>query len=184
MVPKNLKSLLGLGLKFCPVPRVTTRDPSHNLARFERNLLCKTYFGLDEDDPRQDDFEPKFYQASAWTPAEWMIPKEVIHRSEVFQSSIKNIYRQKPKRRRTQNLLPHQRFLLSELRNREDLLVVKCDKNLGPAVIEKSKYINLAFTNHLSDSTTYKELTAQHRFYLSRVPFSFEILWDWFCKAQ
>ena len=118
IVPRNIKSLLGLGLKFCPVPKDTTRNPILNVSRFERNLLCKVYFGYDEDDPRRENFNPKFYRPSTWFPADWMIPKEVISRLNKFTSSIYSAYRSKPKRRRTQNLLPSQRHVLSELRNR------------------------------------------------------------------
>ena len=127
-IPRNIKSLLGLGLKFCPVPKYTTRDPSLNLNRFERNLLCKTYFGFDPDDPRREDYNPKFYSPSNWVPAPWMIPNTVISRLEKVASAIYNAYHQKQKRRRTENLLPHQKYILNELRIREDILVVKCDK--------------------------------------------------------
>ena len=37
--------------------------------------------------------------------------------------------------------------------------MVQCDKNLGPAIIEKDEYIKLIIRDHLSDSTTYSRLT-------------------------
>lgn len=42
---------------------------------------------------------------------------------------------------------------------RKGLLVVQCDKNIGPAIIEKERYITLAFSNNLSNEDTYKHLT-------------------------
>jgi uncharacterized protein (DUF927 family) len=38
-------------------------------------------------------------------------------------------------------------------------LVVPCDKNLGPAIIECDEYIKLAFRDHLNDTLTYRQLS-------------------------
>ena len=38
-------------------------------------------------------------------------------------------------------------------------LIVPCDKNLGPAIIERHDYQKIAMRDHLSDTTTYKSLT-------------------------
>ena len=48
---------------------------------------------------------------------------------------------------------------LSELFSRTNIPIVHCDKNLGPAVINRYTYISRAFTNHLSNTTVYQELT-------------------------
>ena len=88
-----------------------------------------------------------------------MIPDELLKRLESFESSIQNLYKSQEKKRRSQNLLPSQKRILSELRRREDLLVVHCDKNLGPAVIKKEAYLKLAITNHFWDKVTYKRLS-------------------------
>jgi len=37
-------------------------------------------------------------------------------------------------------------------------MVVQCDKNLGPAIIEREEYIHFAFKDHLNDSTTYRRI--------------------------
>jgi hypothetical protein len=39
------------------------------------------------------------------------------------------------------------------------MMIVQCDKNLGPAVIERDTYIRTAFRDHLSDTKVYKLLT-------------------------
>ena len=41
----------------------------------------------------------------------------------------------------------------------KNLLVIKTDKNLGPAVIEREKYIRLAYRDHLNDQHTYRKLS-------------------------
>ena len=64
------------------------------------------------------------------------------------------------KRRGVNNLLPIQSRTLQEIRNNHDIIVVDCDKNLGPAVIERSTYIQRVL-EHLQDETTYQYLTEQ-----------------------
>ena len=39
-------------------------------------------------------------------------------------------------------------------------LIVPCNKNLGPAIIERHDYLKIAMQDHLNDTTTYKLLTS------------------------
>jgi hypothetical protein len=57
------------------------------------------------------------------------------------------------------NLALSQQSAFFSLRERHDLVIFPCDKNLGPAVMERERYIKSALTEHLSDSTTYRQLT-------------------------
>lgn len=152
--PKNLRSLLGLGLKFIPSPRFTTGNVTDTLTRLRRDLWLKTFFaGSSIDD---DDYEPKMSVKSGWSPPDWEIPAAIQQRYSRFSRSLQQMFR---KRRGQSNLLPHQRRTLQTLQVSKDLLVVQCDKNLGPAVIETSAYIKKAYDDHLSDTSTYKFLT-------------------------
>ena len=56
------------------------------------------------------------------------------------------------------NLLPHQQHALSTLQKQDTFLIVHCDKNLGPAIIEPHDYLKIAMRDHLNDTTTYKLL--------------------------
>ena len=56
------------------------------------------------------------------------------------------------------NLLPHQQRSLSTLQQQDTFLIVPCDKNLGPAIIECHDYLKIAMRDHLNDTTTYKLL--------------------------
>ena len=56
------------------------------------------------------------------------------------------------------NLLPHQQRALSTLQQQDTFLIVPCDKNLGPAIIERHDYLKIAMRDHLTDTTTYKLL--------------------------
>ena len=59
------------------------------------------------------------------------------------------------------NLAKHQQHGLDYLRLQQDFIIAHCDKNLGPAIIERDKYIRLAFRDHLSDNNTYQRFTFQ-----------------------
>ena len=56
------------------------------------------------------------------------------------------------------NLLPHQQRALDTLQQQNIFLIVPCDKNLGPAIIERHDYLKIAMRDHLLDTTTYKLL--------------------------
>ena len=57
------------------------------------------------------------------------------------------------------NLLPHQQRALSTLDQQDTFLIVPCDKNLGPAIIERHDYLKIAMRDDLNDTTSYKLLT-------------------------
>ena len=64
------------------------------------------------------------------------------------------------KKKGTLNLLPTQRRLLQELLYQDKLIIVECNKNLGPSIIERSKYI-LMVLDHLSNTSTYTQLSSE-----------------------
>ena len=45
------------------------------------------------------------------------------------------------------------------LQLQQTFLIVPCDKNLGPAIIERHDYLKIAMRDHPSDTTTYKSLS-------------------------
>ena len=47
------------------------------------------------------------------------------------------------------------------LQQSESLLVVQCDKNLGPALIKQDEYVLLVKQDHLSDVDTYARIDAE-----------------------
>ena len=94
---------------------------------------------------------------SDWEPKEWDIPNDALNRLAQFNAGV---HRQlKIRRPNTPNLLPYQLLTIAEMNNRNDILVVNCDKKVGPAVIDTSTYVSRAFSDHLDTSSVYKELT-------------------------
>lgn len=163
---KNLRSLLGLGLKFIPTQRYTHRWSSirdHSFGKLVRNIKLRFYFaGLQDDDDNNDNdstdaYNPKMHVASNWIPPPWTNPRKLLtDRTDLFESKMHEMFQ---KRRGKPNLLPHQRRALAHLQAQKTFLVGICDKNLGPAIIEVPTYVRMAFRDHLNDTSTYQRLT-------------------------
>lgn len=193
--PPNLRSLLGLGLKFIPNPRKNTPWSAFlktTLPKMRRSIHLKTFFatrhtGTDlpdrnpslsqtsapptqttpaTDDPTDDtpnadealtdDYNMRMHVPSKWIPPIPM-PRQLVQRLDTFDNALE--HEVTPQRCRS-NLRPHQRLALKRIQDSPDLLVVQCDKNLGPAVIERTRYIHFAHRDHLSDNRTYQRLSS------------------------
>ena len=161
----NLRSLLGLSLKFIPTRRYSanwTHLEANTWPRFDRDLEIKVFMAGNFDPDR--DYNPRMYVKSTWdVPPHLSSPDSVVRRRDNFKAALKPKF---IKRRCPSNLLPHQQRALTYLRSQDDYLVVQCDKNLGPAIIEKSRYILMAYRDHLDDFHNYRFLTpaqAEHR---------------------
>ena len=162
--PKNLRTLLGLSLKFILCPRYNTPWATYEditLPRFNHDFRIKAYMAdkLDLNEDEDNTFNARLYTRSDWNPPDHLFPfpRELPRRLLAFQTFLQGIVTRtkcKP------NLLPHQCRALDYLRNQTSLLVVQCDKNLGPAVIEREAYIKLVIRDHLSDTTTYQRLSS------------------------
>ena len=154
--PKNLRSLLGLSLKFIPTRRYS---PSwSNLkeslwTRFERDFRLRVFFSGTPANPTA--YNPRMYASTGWTPSPKLMYWDLQKRLTTFQEELQALFK---KTRSPSNLLPHQSRALASLREQHDFLVVQCDKNLGPAIIERTEYIQMAFRDHLNEETTYQRI--------------------------
>ena len=118
-------------------------------------MTIKMYFANNPIE-NNDDFDSKMYKRSNWTPPPWTENFELTARLDAFQKRCRHLFKKKKGR---SNLLPHFRAALQYLQSHPELMMVICDKGLGPAVILRTRYIQLGYTDHLDDSTTYKFLT-------------------------
>ena len=156
--PRNLRSLLGLGLKFIPTPFHTNRftdltQPGFGIAHLERSLRLCCFFLSQQ--PTSSTYNPRMYIPSTWVPPHQFFPRILQHRIHNFSIALRQEFYP---RQITPNLSRHHRFALDTLRQQQTFLVVNCDKNLGPAIIERDRYIRLAFRDHLLDTSTYSNL--------------------------
>ena len=157
-IPKTLTTIIGLGLKFIPTPRRPNRNPISSFARFRKDLLTKVYFS-GRPIPEEKKYNVKMPVTSDWEPKPWDIPETIHDRLANFRRHIRRSM--KTKRPKTTNLLPFQTRALANLAQRTDVLVVSCDKNLGPALINTTTYVDRAFEDHLACPITYKEFTEE-----------------------
>jgi hypothetical protein len=148
------KSLLGLGLNFCLRPQFTSHYSDVQFARFIRDCHTRMFFAGDDKPPPPRN---QLFIRSDWRPDPLQLPPEFRIRCESFVSHASLIFRRK---RSVSNLLPSQLATLTALRNDHNLVVLKTDKNLGPAVVERTTYIQHAIDEHLSDTGTYRQLSA------------------------
>ena len=155
-VPKSLSTIIGLGLKFCPTPRRPNRNPTESLTRFHKDFLTKVFFS-GRPKIAEEIFHPKMHMESDWEPKHWDIPLTIHKRFKAFQTAILSKIRQT--HRRTSNLLPIKQRAISILAKRIIVLVINCDKNAGPALIDTTTYVNRVFSDHLSNKDTYRELS-------------------------
>ena len=157
---KNLRSLLGLGLKFIPTPSLTncwSRLKQSSYERLFRSVHLRFHFAGKPPSKGTTTYDPKIYVHSTWTPPHWTIPTIALEeRLTRFSSALSKLFKM---RQGKTNLLPHQHRAQRMIQQQQTFLIVPCDKNLGPAIIERHDYLKIAMRDHLSDTTTYKSLT-------------------------
>ena len=157
---KNLRSLLGLGLKFIPTPSLTncwSRLKQSSYERLFRSVHLRFHFAGKPPSEGTTTYDPKSYVHSTWTPPHWTIPPIALEeRLTCFSSALSKLFKT---RQGKTNLLPHQHRALRTLQQQQTFFIVPCDKNLGPAIIERHDYLKIAMRDHISDTTTYKSLT-------------------------
>ena len=158
--PKKLLSLLGLGLKFIPTPSLTnswSRLKKSSYDRLFRSVHLRFHFAGKPPSEGTTSYDPKIYVHSTWTPPHWTIPPIALEeRLSRFSTALNKLFKT---RKGKTNLLPHQHRALRMLQQQQTFLIVPCDKNLRPAIIERHDYLKIAMRDHLSDTTTYKSLT-------------------------
>ena len=157
---KNLRSLLGLELKFIPTPSLTnswSRLKTSSYDRLIRSVHLRFHFAGKPPNEGTTSYDPKLYVNSKWTPPHWTIPPVALEEClSRFSTALNKLFKT---RKGKTNLLSHQHRALRMLQQQQTFLIIPCDKNLGPAIIEHHDYLKIAMRDHLSDTTTYNSLS-------------------------
>ena len=159
--PPNLRSLLGLGLKFIPTPLKpntfnSVNKPNTGIPLLVRSLRLRCFFCATGSPEPDAEHIPKLHVPSDWEPPPQFFPKILNQRIANFEIKMHSLFRQ---RKAIPNLSKAHRHSLNYLRLQQEFIIAHCDKNLGPAIIERTRYIQLAFDDHLSDTSTYQQLS-------------------------
>ena len=126
------------------------------MPNFERAIHLRFHFAGD-DTEKDETYNPKMYVRSNWTPPHWTLPPVVMkERFDKFSMALGKLFKH---RRGKTNLLPYQARALQLLQRQQDFLICPCDKNLGPAIIEREDYTKIAMKDNLLDGRTYRRLT-------------------------
>jgi hypothetical protein len=161
--PSGIASLLGMGLQFCIESARPNQRIEEGILRFQRSVRLHFYFAeqdgkpgeADKPDPDNVNYIPGLYLPSTWSPPP---AKESVELALAnFDAKLNDFARALPKQRR-HNLSPSQRNVIRELRDRPDLIVFQTDKNLGPSVSERKRYIQDVLANHLLNDSNYEHL--------------------------
>ena len=126
------------------------------MPQFTRAIHLRFHFA-GTNTTQDDTYDPKIYVKSNWTPPHWTLPPVVMTKHlENFSNTLSKLFK---KRIGKTNLLPYQTRALQLLQQQQDFLVCPCDKNLGPAIIERDDYIKITMKDHLLDGRTYRRLS-------------------------
>ena len=90
--PKNMSSLVGLGMQFIPIPRSTKQDVDSTINRFRKDFFTKVYFS-GRPIEREEDFIPKLHVPTDWEPKFWDLPSSITKRFEEFARKIRSTSR-------------------------------------------------------------------------------------------
>ena len=153
--PRLIKSLLGLGMKFCPRPTHTTskQQLSSILDCSEKDFYTKVQFTGEPNDPDWKENQ-LFLRDDGWQPTIACDP-EILVRTQAFRKQLNLHFR---RRKVPSNLNRIQANLLTKLRNHPDFIVLNSDKNLGPVIMNRETYVRRCLTDHLLNPT-YVQLT-------------------------
>lgn len=160
--PPGCGHLLGLTQKFC----IERSRPPYNfqksLLRFLRAIRLKRW--IQENPPQEPEpgditYIPKLYVPSTFQPPALNDPNDntelAIH---TMYGNLEQVARTLASRPHHTNLTPSQHYLLRELSSDRRFVIVPTDKNLGPAIMDRSIYIERAILDHLGNSQAYERL--------------------------
>lgn len=163
--PFDHGNLLGLGLKFCFQKRLPPAKHTHAMTDLRHNVRIRKWItkhgNKDMGDPEakyhNTSYNPKVYIKTDWNPpkADEHIEKSLddFEKGLIEKSILKNISWEQHL-----NITEHQYDLLNLLGKHDYFIIVESDKNLGPVIMERAKYIRMVLDGHLLDTNTYRRL--------------------------
>ena len=158
-VPHCVRSLLGLGLNFTITPTHKTLIKHIHMGKFEKDFYRRIQFAHQPFVIDKNDTNALFTPYVTWKPN---TPKneEFTSRLHSFEAKLNTMFPvNKPTKTKSTSLLPSQEKALTWLTEHPEIMVLNTDKNLGPAIIERHRYLDLTWRDHLSDKNTYRQLT-------------------------
>lgn len=156
-IPGIVKRLLGLNLNFCPTPRqIKPIAYAEAFEQYRRSIRLQWQFRNSQD---------RGYIRKLYVPNPNFQPDKAATRIETalanMHSRLEPDLRNAIPRNIRHNLSLKQRLTLKQLRHHPTLKVVKCDKNLGPAILTREQYLRLCLQHLQGTSKSYERLDEQ-----------------------
>lgn len=146
-IPEEEIQTLAVGTNFIPTPKTSDSVISEASNHFIRSAYLKYKFQSEESEI------PKW-----WIPSDYQ-PKTSgsFQLDQMLRQFAQKLYKM-PKTPAKANWTKQQQALLSKLLQREDILVITADKNLGYAIVDKEWYITQSLS-HLENAKVFVECT-------------------------
>jgi hypothetical protein len=155
-ISPRLLQVLGLGLGFCVSLRWNPVKNPINLERLCHDIRTRCVIGMSAN----PDYNPKLYVKSPdWKPDKATL--ELEHALNSFASKTTTLFRTTQSTSHVYNLSPSDLHGLCKLKKDLVYCVTATEKNLGVAILEMSLMIECALSDHLLDTLSNIELTAE-----------------------
>ena len=148
--PPHTRKLLGLGLKYCIQTKIHKPKIHNTVYNIVRSIRTQAFL-TDNKIGNNDDYIPQLYLANKkWTPppANGTTEHHLFEFVRRLETAI-----QQHKHHPRNNLTLDQKTALHSLKNNLNYIIINTDKDLGPAILNRSDYINKALTEHLLTNT-------------------------------
>jgi hypothetical protein len=165
--PEGSTGLLRLGLKYCIERGRPNQKIRDGVLRLRRSVRLKNWLknlhqfrddSDSEDNNNNTNYNPKLYIKSDFDPP--LIENGVAESAMMkFAENMLQVEKSTKHSKRF-NLTAYQHSVLTELKADQRFFIWQADKNLGPCIIERPRYIQRCFSDHLlRDETTYQRLS-------------------------
>ena len=130
------------------------------MERLTADIRLKYFWSIQDGGYDDGAYNKKLYIKSTWQAPEAIPAIEEglqAFQREITSAALTNLSGQK----RRHNIPIRPRKLLKTLPDNRDFIILTSDKNLGPAILERSVYKQRCLQDHLLDQTTYRLLTKE-----------------------
>ena len=157
-IPTGTKSLLNMGLKFCPTRPRPTNNLNKTFKRFRRDVRRAAYHHFNPPRKRPGiRYIPGLYISQKWNaPDRYPAVERCL---DDFERHLRRRCLSYQKRLSLTNLTPRQWSAAEKLRENDIVITTETDKNLGGATIPRPVYNTAGIREHLGDEAVYKRLS-------------------------
>lgn len=183
-IPIGVKSLLGLGLKYCiKAPRPTNKLDT-TIDRFKNDVRRISFWKFNPPEEEEGTtYIPELYIKGNWEPRDSTVEIEKCITNFECDLRAKQKRYNKPT---LSNLKKSQWEQTKTLKNHDEYIVIEADKNLGGCILNRPIYNGKGVSEHLGNTNVYKPLTKiqamnRHRIITRKMSI---FAAKWFAKKQ